>query len=460
MSRVVGSRRSAGGRTRDLTAVLALALPIATVGLVLLTGTATPTVELRPPTLSDLTTASIVCPGAASAPSSAYLTTGSDRSGTVMVRDGGDGVATVLTPDRVTTVNDRAGLVVTGDGALASGLVGARFSDSGRALAACVAPAPELWFTAVGAGAQHASVLELVNPDPGRAVVDVTVYGDSPGAVDVPALRGVSVPGHSTTRLELDVVLPRSDELALHLVISRGRLGAFVRDGYDRIGSDPGTQEWLPAQSEPATANLLVGLPPGRGQQTLVVANPGSDEVRATIKVIGEESVFTPAGVAELRIAPESTEPLPIDGPLRQALRDGGLGLEITSSAPVTATLRSLVDGDLSHAVPGETLSAETIVLVPPGKKEVVLAGSTSVGVVTVVARSASGEELASTRAELRPEQGAVVSVPRRAVLVSVLPENTTVTGSVVVSGKGSVVAQLTGLVRTGLVPDVRPGLP
>jgi len=45
-------------------------------------------------------------------------------------------------------------------------------------------------------------------------------------------------------------------------------------------------------------------------------------------------------------------------------------------------------------------------------------------------------------------------------VLVSVLPERASVTGSVLVSGTGAAVVPLTPLVRSGLVPDVRPGLP
>ena len=46
------------------------------------------------------------------------------------------------------------------------------------------------------------------------------------------------------------------------------------------------------------------------------------------------------------------------------------------------------------------------------------------------------------------------------AVLVSVLAERASVTGSVLVSGSGDAVVPLTPLVRSGLVPDVRPGLP
>ena len=96
----------------------------------------------------------------------------------------------------------------------------------------------------------------------------------------------------------------------------------------------------------------------------------------------------------------------------------------------------------------------------PRGKKQVVFAGATGVGVVTVVARSEDGEELASSRTELRPGLGTTVGLPSKAVLISVVPQNTSVVGSVLVSGRGAVVAQLVELDRSGLVPGVRPGLP
>ena len=88
------------------------------------------------------------------------------------------------------------------------------------------------------------------------------------------------------------------------------------------------------------------------------------------------------------------------------------------------------------------------------------LGGVAAVGAVTVESRTAGGKVLARTRAALRPGRGAAVKVPAGAVLVSVLPERTSVTGSVLVSGNGAAVVPLGPLVRSGLVPHVRPGLP
>jgi hypothetical protein len=67
---------------------------------------------------------------------------------------------------------------------------------------ACVEPEPEAWFTGVGAGPEHSSVLELVNPDKGPAVADVTVLTPT-GVADVSALRGIRVPGASSLTFDL-----------------------------------------------------------------------------------------------------------------------------------------------------------------------------------------------------------------------------------------------------------------
>ncbi|WP_442940283.1 DUF5719 family protein [Nocardioides sp. B-3] len=73
-----------------------------------------------------------------------------------------------------------------------------RYGDA-SAVACAVPPVPSSGSPGVGAAPEHSSTLELVNPDGGPAVADVTVLGPS-GPVDVPALRGVTVPGGRTMR--------------------------------------------------------------------------------------------------------------------------------------------------------------------------------------------------------------------------------------------------------------------
>ena len=95
----------------------------------------------------------------------------------------------------MTTLPDRADATfVRARGAVSAQLLAARFQPDGLAATECALPRPDYWFTGVGADADHASVLQLANPDTGPAVADVTVLGRT-GPIDVPELRGLTVQG-------------------------------------------------------------------------------------------------------------------------------------------------------------------------------------------------------------------------------------------------------------------------
>ncbi|MCR6031436.1 hypothetical protein GGQ22_08240 [Nocardioides sp. zg-579] len=473
-----GGRSAGASRALDLTVVLAIVLPLITGAAVLLTRTDTPAAQDRGPAASALGAASVVCPAAGSP---VAVTTASGASGAAFAeglggRAGGgsggsggsgsggsgrDEVEVALAPDAVGTVPGLADepVVVRAEDDLAPGLVAGRVAERPLRVAECAAPAPEQWFTGVGAGAGHSSVLELVNPDNGPAVADVVVTGRA-GVVDAPDLRGVAVPGRSSVRLDLADLVPRRDELSLHVTTQRGRVHSSVVDRIDELGAGAAAEDFLPPQPEPATSLTLLGLPAGPGSRTLVVANDGDSEVRVGLRVLDERSVFAPEGLEDVRVAPQSVARVQLGATLGPLVADGALGLVLDATGPVTATLRSFVGGDLAHAVPPGEVSSSTVAVVPEGRKRLVLGGATSTGVVEVVARDASGEELAAKRVEVSPDRGFAVGLPARAVHLTVTPRRTPVVGAVVAATGGSGVVRLRELVRSSLVPDVRPGLP
>ena len=198
-------------------------------------------------------------------------------------------------------------VVAEGQGDLAPGLIGARFGDRRLAAVDCPQPSPETWFTGVGAGTRHNSVLELTNPDAGPAVADVTVLARA-GEVTASDLRGVTVPGNESVRLDLSKAVPRRTELALRVVVSRGRLAPTVLDELPKLGSSPLTQDWLPPQPAPARRNVLLGLPAGGGTNSLAVSNPGEDEVRASVKILTADAAFAPQGLEAIRVPPGTVQ--------------------------------------------------------------------------------------------------------------------------------------------------------
>ena len=461
--RAPGRRTDARRARLDVTTALAIGLPVLCLLALALVRPAEEPDSSHAPTRTALTKATAVCPSPMEGASDVAISSAAeDARGEVTVRLTDRDTKADLASGEVITVDGGSGPVaVIGEDEAAPGLVAARFGEDQTAAVACRSPLPHQWFTGVGAGAGHASVLELVNPDAGTAVADVTVYGRR-GVVDAPRLRGVSVPGRSSVRLDLAALVPRTDELALEVVASRGRIGASVLDRFDEIGSAPPTEDWLPAQVEPATTNLLLGPAPGKGERVLALANPGDSEVRADLRVVTDTSAFEPEGSPEIRIPPQSVEVVPMAEALGPAIADGAIGVEVTSTGPVTATLRSTVAGDVSHAVGGEAVRAPATVLLPDGGKTLALAGAASSGVVQVTSRAASGKELDTTKVEIAPGRGVSVELPDEAVLVTVSPSRTRVTGAVVVTGadEDAVVVTLVEPLTNGLVPDVRPGLP
>jgi hypothetical protein len=454
-----GRRTARGGRrvALDVTTVLAVLLPVLTVGGMLLVRHHQPATERHDPVETALTSSVLVCPSAAKGAARLSLATAAqDVAGDVGVDEGGHEGSVPVRAGRVSTHDAGAGaVIVRGRDDLAPGLVAARTGTDPVSVGECTEPVPDEWFTGVGAGAGHRSVLELTNPDRGPAIVDVTVYGRS-GTIDVPRLRGLSVEGLGTVQVDLATTLPRRDELALHVTATRGRVGVSLLDRFDELGAGAHGQAQLLPQRAPVTSNVLLGATEGDGRQTLVLANPGADEVRATVRIVTEDSVFAPRDIEEIRLAPESVKRVSLAAVLRKT--DGALGVVVDSTEPVTATVRSFVGDDLSHAVAVPRVTTQTAVLVPEGPKRLLLTGATRVGVVSVVATGADGQELDRSRTEVTPGRGQVVRLPKGAVLLTITPERASVVGAVQVRGNGTTVVPLRELVRSGLIPDVRPG--
>ena len=147
---------------------------------------------------------------------------------------------------------------------------------------------------------------------------------------------------------------------------------------------------------------------------------------------------------------------------LRAAVKDGALGIEVSGTVPVTAALRSVIDGDLSHAVPVTPTGETTTALVPDGNASVVFADAEGVGTVTVTSFDADGKRLGRKTVEVRPGTGGTVDLPKGAALVRVAPERTLVPAAALITekGAGAAVVPFHELVDTALVPNVRPGLP
>lgn len=450
----VGRRATGRLRTRlGPIELVAVVVPLITVAALALVRPIDDPATTHPPTEVSLSRATLVCPTALPGTGTVALANADDATGEVTTRIPIEGTVDL---DGTSRQGLKSALVAQAADDLAVGFVGVRYGDA--AAVACSSPQPEQWFTGVGAAPEHSSVLEVVNPDGGPAVADVTVFGPD-GPLDVPALRGVTVPGGRTTRFDLADIVPSRDELALQVLVSRGRLGVTVVDRVDELGRGPSSRDWLPSQSEPDTTAYLLGLGGKPGDRTLVLANPGKSEARVDVKVITKDSEFSPADAEEVRVPPGSTRTVDLTDLLQSRAARGSLGLRLDATLPVTASLRTVAGGDLFHAVAGARIAARAALAMPRGPSRLVLSGVDGVGVATYVVLNEKGNEIARERVELTPGEASRIKLPRAGAVLDLIVERSSVSAALEVGPPGLAVLPLGPLVVQGRVPDVRPAL-
>ena len=451
-----GRRRVAEATSRrpsPLT-VLAVLIPLLTVAALALVRPAPTPPTSYAPSAAPLDRSTAVCPPRLPGADELRLGSTGLGSGDLALRVGRDD-ATATLESGVATRRERASVVVNGTGELAPGLVVSR-SGAGSAVG-CDQPLPERWFTGLGASAEHSSTLTLVNPDKGPAVADVTLW-DGSGLVDVPALRGVRVPGGGTVSFALSDVAPNRDALAAQVLVSRGRLASSVVDVLDPVGRDKPVREWLPAQDAPAPTSYVAGVGAGPADRVLTLANPGDSEVRVKVELVSEESEFAPSGLREVRLAPASVSEVDLAGVLRGRTAEGVQALRVEATGPVTAALRIRSADDLAFSVAGAPVAGETAAALPAGAKRLVVAGADATGVLVLRAWDADGKAVVrERRVEVAPATAARIRLPDEAVLALVELERTDATVSLEVDDRGLSLLPLTQLTTTSQVPDVRP---
>ncbi|GAA4803730.1 DUF5719 family protein [Nocardioides caeni] len=452
-----GPGRRAGVPTRriDLLVGLAVALPAVVAVAVMLIGDEQNTLAgPQAPTVSPLTSATVVCPSGTGPRSTVTLgrvpgVAGGDvdASSTPLIDPGdraGDaaGPSQLVEGQSVEVVDAPAAVagssgatVLQARGGAAPGLVAGR--GDALAVGECRAPSYDEWLVSVGASARYATVVELVNPDDGEAVVDLAIHGGS-GMVEEPALRGLQVPPHSVRRVDLSQVAPRGGTFTAHLTVVRGRVSATAINRIDSLGRGRVTADYLPAVAEPSEDGVILGLPQQRTGALLTLANPGDDEVRVTTRLVTEDAVFTPTGAPEITLAPQGSRSVSLQRLLSQEKAQGVVGVQLVASAPIVSSLRLQSAGDIVLLAPVPDFRDPTAVVLPTGDKTLVLGRALRTGVVHVVSHGADGTVLADERVEVGPGRASRLALPAAGVLVTVEPRNTSVGGVVTLPRSGS----------------------
>ena len=363
----------------------------------------------------------------------------------------------------VTSVPVDGGPAVDATGGAAAGLFGHR-TDVARNGSLGVTPCPEpraqWWFTGAGAGLDHSSSLLLANLDPGPAVLDVTVLGPD-GRVDTVATDGITLAPHSERRIDLADIAPQTDDLAVQVRTSRGRVVASVTDSFRSTATAQSGQEWLAGTDLPSRTLRLAGLPATSTSSTLLVANPSDLEATVDVRVAGKSGTFAPTGLDAITVAPGAIDTVDLGKLLP---RKEPVALRLRSRVPVVASVRVTQGDDHAYATPVSPLVGPAAAPVVSGFGTTVqLTAGAVASKVAVVAYDAKGARVDGTTLDIDPTATSTWSPKKGAAYLVVTPStaegNGTVHGAVSYAGRGLATVPLTALPILVERPEVQPGL-
>ncbi|MFJ3794410.1 DUF5719 family protein [Kitasatospora sp. NPDC090091] len=200
----------------------------------------------------------------------------------------------------------------------------------------CTPAGTSFWFAGASTAENRTDYVSLVNPEATAAVVDIKLYGDK-GLIENDAANGITVaPGSSQSILLPTISKGQVADLAVHVVVRSGRVGAALHAADGNKGAD-----WVPASADPAPTQVMPGLPADTAGAHLVVWAPPEDDADLKIQLSGKNGWFTPAGNESIHV--KAGMVASVD--LGKVTRDEVAGLRLSPTddkhpTPVVAGLR------------------------------------------------------------------------------------------------------------------------
>lgn len=226
----------------------------------------------------------------------------------------------------VTAEGAGAGRVVADQVALAAGGLDRAFTDT-----ACAAPGTDWWFAGADGRIGASDTLFLANP--GDAVANLRLaFWSAKGPLAPPGATGIVLPAHSVLRRGIAEFAPDAAAIAVHVHADSGTVTAAL---YDRRthGVTPHGGDWIPPTLPPTRRQVVAGFAPVAGAKGLALANPGSRDATATLRVVTAHGSFAPAG-AQTLVVPAGSG-FGVD--LSRAIGSDPASVVVTSDQPLLA---------------------------------------------------------------------------------------------------------------------------
>ncbi|MFF2045615.1 DUF5719 family protein [Kitasatospora sp. NPDC058170] len=250
-------------------------------------------------------TAAPAAPGTPAAPAAPA---GADKAGADKGGAPADARLTLAKPGTPAVAPAGNGDTAPGAGAVATGTLAPGFTVTqtttvteqrglGLSGLTCTPAGTSFWFAGASTAGDRTDYVSLVNTEATAAVVDLKLYGDK-GLIENDAANGITVaPGSSQSVLLPTISKGQVADLAVHVVVRSGRVGAALHAADGAKGAD-----WVPASADPAPTQVLPGLPADTAAAHLVVWAPPEDDADLKIQLSGKNGWFTPAGNESIHV--------------------------------------------------------------------------------------------------------------------------------------------------------------
>jgi hypothetical protein len=242
----------------------------------------------------------------------------------------------------------RGGLIIAASGADAQGFDAEQLGPAGQPTARCQPPGSDFWFVGPET-TKLRNELYLINADGAPADAHVGVQTDSGPRLGAPD-SGIVVPPHSMLVQNLDKLVRSARAAALHVTTSTGRVVAAVRE----TGSAGKPGIWLPPAPQPATTQVLTGLPDVAGTRELYITVPGAAAARVRITAVTPRGSYQPTGGSRVNLLGHLTT-----GVSLPSLSGFAGSIKVSANVPVTAVLE--VSGGPAGA-PGAFISGSAAI--------------------------------------------------------------------------------------------------
>jgi hypothetical protein len=239
---------------------------------------------------------------------------------------------------------------------------------NGTAVAPCLTRAASSWWLTGGSTEKGQSfVLSVFNPYASQAVFSVTLQTSSGFAVP-PSAQGIVLGPHQLAAIDVHRIAPDQSPITTHVDVSDGDVVVYAigrsTEGASLISLLPGS---------PAPSNLVsfpVGSSAGSRTTQLVLANPGSTPVVASVRVHAPPacSAHCPAPFY-VTLTPGATSTLALS-PSTRVPAGTGMATEVAANgAGIVAVQRVIVHSAVGQSAPlddAARVGAERLVLVNP----------------------------------------------------------------------------------------------